>query len=111
LKEDAELEPFVRLIEALEPWLEQVVFIGGWAHRLYRLDPRAQGPAAHNSRQRYRCSIEDRSQRDEYPGPPTGGRISRRVCRGNRNPREKDDTTRDERKKKALDSPAGRASF
>jgi hypothetical protein len=42
LKEDAELEPFVRLIEALEPWLEQVVLIGGWAHRLYRLDPRAQ---------------------------------------------------------------------
>jgi len=43
LKADAELEPFVRLIEALEPWLEEVVLIGGWAHRLYRLDPRAQG--------------------------------------------------------------------
>jgi hypothetical protein len=42
---DAELEPFVRLIEALEPWLEEVVLIGGWAHRLYRLDPRAQGLA------------------------------------------------------------------
>ena len=42
---DAELEPFVRLIEALEPWLEEVVHIGGWAHRLYRLDPRAQGLA------------------------------------------------------------------
>jgi hypothetical protein len=42
LKADAELEPFARLIEALEPWLEQVVIIGGWAHRLYRLDPRAQ---------------------------------------------------------------------
>lgn len=39
---DAELEPFARLVEALEPWLEQVVVIGGWAHRLYRLDPRAQ---------------------------------------------------------------------
>jgi hypothetical protein len=36
LKEDAELNPFVRLIEALEPWLEQVVLIGGWAHRLYQ---------------------------------------------------------------------------
>jgi len=43
LKADAELELFVRLIEALEPWLEQVVIIGGWAHRLYRLDPRARG--------------------------------------------------------------------
>jgi hypothetical protein len=43
LKGDNELEPFVRLIEALEPWLEEVALIGGWAHRLYRLDPRAQG--------------------------------------------------------------------
>jgi len=42
VKEDAELKPFVQLIEALAPWLEQVVLIGGWAHRLYRLDPRAQ---------------------------------------------------------------------
>jgi hypothetical protein len=45
LKAEAELEPFVRLIEALEPWLEEVVLIGGWAHRLYRLDSRAQGLA------------------------------------------------------------------
>src|SRR5580658_7902056 len=43
LKAEAELEPFVRLIEALEPWLEELVLIGGWAHRLYRLAPRAQG--------------------------------------------------------------------
>jgi hypothetical protein len=42
LKADAELEPFARLVEALEPWVEQVVVIGGWAHRLYRLDRRAQ---------------------------------------------------------------------
>ena len=33
---------FSRLITALGPWLDQVVVIGGWAHRLYRLDPRAQ---------------------------------------------------------------------
>jgi hypothetical protein len=39
---DPELEPFARLIDALDPWLDQVVIIGGWAHRLYRLDPRAQ---------------------------------------------------------------------
>ncbi len=35
-------EHFARLIASLEPWLDQVVIIGGWAHRLYRLDPRAQ---------------------------------------------------------------------
>jgi hypothetical protein len=43
LRADAIPEPFARLIEALEPWLKEVVLIGGWAHRLYRLDPRAQG--------------------------------------------------------------------
>jgi hypothetical protein len=42
MKADSELEPLARLIEALDPWLSQVVIIGGWAHRLYRLDPRAQ---------------------------------------------------------------------
>jgi hypothetical protein len=31
-----------RLVDALEPWLDQVVIIGGWAHRLYRLHPLAQ---------------------------------------------------------------------
>jgi hypothetical protein len=35
-------EHFARLIVSLAPWLDQVVIIGGWAHRLYRLDPRAQ---------------------------------------------------------------------
>jgi hypothetical protein len=34
MKADSELEPFARLIEALDPWLDQVVIIGGWAHRL-----------------------------------------------------------------------------
>ena len=42
MKVDSELEPFARLVEALDPWLDQLVIIGGWAHRLYRLDPRAQ---------------------------------------------------------------------
>jgi hypothetical protein len=37
-----ELASFARLAIALEPWLEQVVIIGGWAHRLYRLHPQAQ---------------------------------------------------------------------
>jgi hypothetical protein len=34
LKAEAELEPFIRLIEALEPWPEELVLIGGWAHGL-----------------------------------------------------------------------------
>jgi hypothetical protein len=37
--------------------------------------------AAHNSRQRYRRSVEDRSQGDQHPGLPAGGRISGRVHR------------------------------
>jgi hypothetical protein len=41
-KRDVEVEPFVKLIEALDPWLGEVVLVGGWAHRLYRLDPRAR---------------------------------------------------------------------
>jgi hypothetical protein len=35
-------DPFGRLVAALEPWLDQVVIVGGWAHRLYRLHPDAQ---------------------------------------------------------------------
>ena len=35
---------FARLAEAMEPWLDQVVIIGGWAHRLYWLHPKAQTP-------------------------------------------------------------------
>lgn len=34
--------PFGRLVAALEPWLDQVVIVGWWAHRLYRLHPAAQ---------------------------------------------------------------------
>jgi hypothetical protein len=33
---------FARLIEALGPWLNQLVIVGGWAHRLYRFDRLAQ---------------------------------------------------------------------
>jgi len=35
-------DPFRRLVAALEPWLDQVVIIGGWAHQLYRLHSHAQ---------------------------------------------------------------------
>jgi hypothetical protein len=42
MNEHSENEQFARLIVALKPWLTQVVIIGGWAHRLYRLHPSAQ---------------------------------------------------------------------
>jgi hypothetical protein len=37
-----EFASFTRLVESLTPWLDQVVIIGGWAHRLHRLHPLAQ---------------------------------------------------------------------
>lgn len=37
-----EFASFARLAESLTPWLDQVVIIGGWAHRLHRLHPLAQ---------------------------------------------------------------------
>ena len=33
---------FSRLITALDPWLDRVVIVGGWAHRLYHVHPAAQ---------------------------------------------------------------------
>src|SRR5215472_13566038 len=38
------LADFLRMADALAPWLEQIVVIGGWAHRLYQLHPLAQNP-------------------------------------------------------------------
>ena len=35
---------FARLIDALGPWLNDLVVVGGWAHRLYRFDRLAQVP-------------------------------------------------------------------
>lgn len=37
---------FARLLDALRPWLEHLVVVGGWAHRLYTFGPLA-GPTAH----------------------------------------------------------------
>jgi hypothetical protein len=37
-----DLVAFSRLLRALDPWLDLLVIIGGWAHRLYRLHPHAQ---------------------------------------------------------------------
>ncbi len=34
-----------RLIEALRPWHGDLVFVGGWAHRLYRFHPSALQPS------------------------------------------------------------------
>jgi len=36
---------FGRLVAGLTPWIEQLVFVGGWAFRLFRLHPSAQVPA------------------------------------------------------------------
>jgi hypothetical protein len=40
--QEPELEAFSKFIVAVEPWLGEVVLVGGGAHRLYRLDPRAR---------------------------------------------------------------------
>lgn len=34
-----------RLIDALRPWLGELVIVGGWAHRLYRFVPQANQPS------------------------------------------------------------------
>ena len=41
-EQDSELEAFAKFVGAIEPWLGEVVLIGGWAHRLYRLHPLAR---------------------------------------------------------------------
>jgi hypothetical protein len=41
-EQEPELEAFSKFIIAVEPWLGEVVLVGGWTHRLYRLDPRAR---------------------------------------------------------------------
>ena len=41
-EQDPGLEAFSKFVGALEPWSGEVVLVGGWAHRLYRLDPRAR---------------------------------------------------------------------
>jgi hypothetical protein len=41
-KPESDIEPFAKFVEAIEPWLGEMVLVGGWAHRLYRSDPRAR---------------------------------------------------------------------
>lgn len=38
----SDLDQFIALALALEPWLDKVVIVGGWAHRLHRIHPHAQ---------------------------------------------------------------------
>lgn len=40
----SDLDSFYRLAAALTPWRDQLVFVGGWAHRLYREHPLADIP-------------------------------------------------------------------
>ena len=40
-----DLAEFGKLAAALKPWTHQLVFVGGWAHRLYRQHPLADPPA------------------------------------------------------------------
>ena len=39
-----DLAAFAQLVQALAAWRQQLIFIGGWGHRLHRLDPRANLP-------------------------------------------------------------------
>lgn len=39
-----DLVAFARLIDAVRPWLGDLVIVGGWAHRLYRFTPLARSP-------------------------------------------------------------------
>ncbi len=36
-----DLEAFAKLVQALDPWRGQLVFIGGWSHRLHTMHPMA----------------------------------------------------------------------
>lgn len=40
----SDLADFTKLAVTLEPWRSQIVFVGGWAYRLYRYEPRAYKP-------------------------------------------------------------------
>lgn len=42
MKPEPDIAAFGKFAEAIDPWLGQTVLVGGWAHRLYRNDPRAR---------------------------------------------------------------------
>lgn len=37
----SDLAEFTKLAVTLEAWRSQIVFVGGWAYRLHRYEPRA----------------------------------------------------------------------
>jgi hypothetical protein len=39
-----DFDAFARLVNALRPWLGQLVVVGGWAHRMHRFHPMANPP-------------------------------------------------------------------
>jgi hypothetical protein len=39
-----DIAALAKLIEAIRPWLGQLVVVGGWAHRLHRYHPLASSP-------------------------------------------------------------------
>ena len=39
-----DLAAFAQLVQAIEPWRESLVLVGGWAHRLHRFHPLAAPP-------------------------------------------------------------------
>ena len=49
----ADLDDFERLAAALKPWLGQLVFVGGWAHRLHHEHDLAQETEYSPVRTRY----------------------------------------------------------
>ena len=74
---------FAKLVETLSPWVQQLVFVGGWAHRLYRLHPMAETPVyqplttldadvAFAERERFEGSIKARLQEAGFEEQLTG---------------------------------------
>ena len=74
---------FTKLAQALSPWAQQLVFVGGWAHRLYRLHPKAarlqypplatlDADVAFADRERLEGSIKTRLQEAGFQEQLTG---------------------------------------
>jgi hypothetical protein len=65
MKQNGEIEPFAKFIEALDPWLGEVVLVGGWAHRLF-----------------WRCCHSPRTDgsRIDSSGAPAKSWFQRRIC-------------------------------
>src|SRR5438094_97304 len=61
---------FARLVDAIRPWVGQLVIVGGWAHRLYRFHHRASVPGYAPLRTR------DADLAFSLDAPPTGDVLS-----------------------------------